>query len=98
MLHAQRHWPEYITTMFGPFNLVAAVGRWKNLLVDMNGHTLEMKFSKSSGSSTQLNHFHTCGYPINILETRLQSAGGAGPLKWGSLSLSWDISWTFTIA
>ena len=42
VLHAQRHWPEYITTMFWPFALVTAVDRTNNLHVDMHGQTPEM--------------------------------------------------------
>ena len=61
VLHAQRHWPENITTMFWPFSLVAAADRMNNLHVDMHGQTPEMKFSNTIGSSTRLSHFHTFG-------------------------------------
>ena len=39
VLHAQRHWPEYITTMFWPSALVAAEDRMSNIHVDMHGQT-----------------------------------------------------------
>ena len=74
--------PEYITTMFWPFALVAAADIMNNLHVDMHGQTPEMKFSKTIGSSTRLSHFHTFGYPFYILDARLQSFGGVGPPKW----------------
>ena len=80
--HDQRHWPEYITTMFGPFALVAAADRMNNLHVDMHGQTPEMKFSNTIGSSTRLSHFHTFGCPVYILYEILQSVGGGGPPKW----------------
>ena len=48
----------------------------------MHGQTLEMKFSKTIGSSTRLSHFHTFVCPVYILDTRLQSVGGGGPPKW----------------
>ena len=46
VLHAQRHWPEYITNMFWPFDLVAAADRMNNLHADMHGQTLVMNFQK----------------------------------------------------
>ena len=61
VLHAQSHWPEYITTMFWTFDLVAAADRMNNLHIDMHGQTPEMKFSNTIGSSTRLSHFHTFG-------------------------------------
>ena len=82
VLHAHSHWPEYITTMFWPFALVAAADRMNNLHVDMHGQTPEMKFSNTIGSSTRLSHFHTFGCPVYILDARLQSVGGGGPPKW----------------
>ena len=59
LLHAQRHWPEYITTMLWPFALLAAADRMNHLHIDINGVTPEMKFSQVTGSSTKLKHFHT---------------------------------------
>ena len=41
VIHAQCHWPEYITTMFWPFALVAAADRMNNLHVDMHSQTYE---------------------------------------------------------
>ena len=82
LLHAQRHWPEYITTMMWPFALLAAADRMNNLHIDMDGLTPEMKFSKATGMKTRLNEFHTFGCPVYILDARLQSAGGPGPPKW----------------
>ena len=82
VLHAQRHWPEHITNMFWPFYLFAAADRINNLHVDMHGQTPEMKFSNTIGSSTRMSHFHTFGFPVYILDTRLQSVGGGGPPKW----------------
>ena len=37
VLHAQRYWPEYITTMLWPFALVAYVDKINYLHVGMNG-------------------------------------------------------------
>ena len=82
VLNAQCHWPEYITIMFWPYALVASADRMNNLHVDMNGKTPEMKFSNTIGSSTCLSNFHTFGYPVYILDARLQSDGGTDPPKW----------------
>ena len=82
LLHAQRHWPEYITTMLWPFALLAAADQMNNLRIDEHGNTPQMRFSKVSGHKTRLSNFHTFGCPVYILDSRLQSAGGAGPPKW----------------
>ena len=82
LLHAQQHWPEYITTMFWPFALLAAADQINNLRIDSNGYTPQMKFSKVSGQKTRLSNYHTFGCPVYILDARLQSAGGPGPPKW----------------
>ncbi|KAL7454506.1 hypothetical protein ACHAXS_000333, partial [Conticribra weissflogii] len=37
LLHAQRHWPEYITTMLWPFALKAAQDRMNQLHVNLDG-------------------------------------------------------------
>ena len=68
--------------MFWPFDLVEATDRMNNLHVDMHGQTPEMKFSKTIDLYTRLNHFHTFGCPVYILDARLQSVGGGGPPKW----------------
>ena len=82
VLHSQRYWPEYITTMLWPFSLVASTDRMNNLYVDMNGKTPEMKFSDTIVSTTRLSNFHTFGCPVYILDARLQIVGGRGPPKW----------------
>ena len=87
VLHAQRHWPEYITNMFWSFALVAAADRMNNLHVDMHGQTQEIKFPNTIGLSTRLSHFHTFGCPVYILDASLQSFGGGGPPKWDPRAL-----------
>jgi hypothetical protein len=82
LLHAQRHWPEYISTILWSFALMAAADRINNLHIDLNGQTPEMKFSNVGGLPTRMKHFHTFGCPAYVLDARLQDAGGAGPPKW----------------
>ena len=61
ILHAQRYWPEYITTMLWPFALLAAADRINNVHIDLEGQTPDMKFSKVGGLPTRIKHFHTFG-------------------------------------
>ena len=82
LLHAQRYWPEYISTILWPFALMAAADRMNNLHIDLKGLTPEMKFSQAIASSVKLKNYHTFGCPVYILDSRLQDAGGAGPPKW----------------
>ena len=82
LLHAQRHWPEYITTILWSFALMAAADRINNLHIDLGGKTPEMKFSDIGGLPTKLKHVHTFGCPNYVLGARLQDAGGPGPPKW----------------
>ena len=96
VLHPQRHWPEYITTMFWQFSLVAAADRMNNLHIDIHAQNPEMKFSTTIGSSTRLSNFHMFGCPVYILDARLQGVGGGGPPKWDPRARLW-ISWSFPI-
>ena len=44
LLHAQRHWPEHITTMLWPFAVKAAIERINYLSFDLEGKTPANKF------------------------------------------------------
>jgi hypothetical protein len=44
LLHAQRHWPEYVTTMLWPFAVKAAVERLNFLTFDLDGLSPANKF------------------------------------------------------
>ena len=57
LLHAQQHWPEYISTMQWPFALLAAADRMNNLNVNLKGQTPEMNFSSAPDLSTRLKDF-----------------------------------------
>jgi hypothetical protein len=82
LLHAQRLWPEYISTMLWPLALLAAADRMNHLHIDLDGKTPEMKFSSAANVTTRLRDFHTFGSPCYVLDSRLQSAGGPGAPKW----------------
>ncbi len=81
LLHAQRHWPEYITTMLWPLALKAAQDRLNQLSLDLDGKTPDMKFSDVAAATLRLRDFHTWGCPCYILDSRLQSNPKAIP-KW----------------
>ena len=81
LLHAQSHWPEYITTMLWPFALKAAQDRLNQLNMDLDGRTPDMKFSGVAAQSLRLRDFHTFGCPVYVLDGRLQSSTMGVP-KW----------------
>ncbi len=81
LLHAQRHWPEYITTMLWPFALRAAQDRMNQLTVSLKGTTPEMEFSDVASATLRLRDCHTWGCPCYILDSRLQTNPKGAP-KW----------------
>ena len=72
--------------MIWPFALLSAAYRLNNLHIDLDRKRPEMKFSEAFGVTTRLTNFHTFGCPCYVLDSRLQSAGCAGPPKWDPLS------------
>ncbi|KAL7447611.1 hypothetical protein ACHAXS_000010 [Conticribra weissflogii] len=81
LLHAQRHWPEYITTMLWPLALKAAQDRMNQLTVDLDSKTPEMKFSNVALATIHLRDCHTWGCPCYILDSCLQTNPKGVP-KW----------------
>ena len=81
LVHAQGHWPEYITTMLWPFALKAAQDRRNQLNVGLDGKTPDMKFSDVATKSFRLADFHTFGCPCYVLDARLQTNPKGVP-KW----------------
>jgi len=81
LIHAQSHWPEYITTMFWPFALKAAQDRLNQLNMSLDGRTPDMKFSGVAAQTLRLRDFHTFGCPVYVLDSRLQSSTMGVP-KW----------------
>ena len=81
LVHAQSHWPEYISTMFWPFALKAAQDRLNQLNVGLDGKTPDMKFSGVASMSLRLRDFHTFGCPCYVLDSRLQT-NPMGVPKW----------------
>ena len=73
ILHAQNHWPEYISTMLCPFALKAAQDRLNQLNINLEGTTPDMIFSGVAAATLRLRNFHTFGCPCYIFDSRLQT-------------------------
>ena len=71
LLHAIRYWPEFIIIILWPFATKFAKYRMNNLHVDLNLDTPDMKFSNTKAVKVQLKHYHTFGFPVYILNSRL---------------------------
>ena len=81
LVHAQRYWPEYITTMLWPFALKAAQDRLNQLNMNLDGKTPDMKFSGVAAHHIKLKDFHVFGCPCYVLDSRLQTNSKGVP-KW----------------
>ena len=81
LVHAQSHWPEYITTMLWPFAIKAARDRMNELNFGIDGKTPDMRFSGVGVKSLRLRDFHTFGCPCYVLDSRLQTDPKCVP-KW----------------
>ena len=84
LLHGIRMWPQMIDSMFWPFALKAYTERLNCLQVDQNGQTPEPRMAGVSlqRNDIQVSNYHTLFCPVYVLDSRLQTAGGAGPPKW----------------
>ena len=80
LLHAQRHWPEMISTMLWPLALKAACERLNNLSINENGESPHSRMSRADNIIMKQD-YHTWGCPVYILDEKLQS-GSIGPPKW----------------
>jgi hypothetical protein len=81
LLHAKRHWPEYITTMMWPFAVKEAAYRLNRLSLRSDGRSCEATFFNIDEELFNPASLHVFGSPCFVLDSRLQS-GIAGPPKW----------------
>jgi hypothetical protein len=81
LLHAKRHWPDYITTMMWPFALKEAAYRLNRLSLRSDGRSCESTFFNIETDLIDPASLHVFGSPCFALDSRLQS-GIAGPPKW----------------
>ena len=81
LLHAKRHWPDYITTMMWPFALKEAAYRLNRLSSRTDGRSCEATFFNIDKDLFDPSSLHVFGSPCFVLDSRLQS-GIAGPPKW----------------
>ena len=70
LLHAQRLWPDVITTMLWPFALLEHVRTMNHYFLDENGKSPYMKFSNVH-STPELGDQHPWGCPVYVLESKL---------------------------
>ena len=81
LLHAKRHWPDYITTMMWPFALKEAAYCLNRLSLGSDGRSCEATFFNIDADLFDPATLHVLGSPCFVLDSRLQS-GFAGPRKW----------------
>ena len=93
LVHAQYHWPEFITTMLWPFALKTAQDRINQLNIDLEGKTPDMKFSNVEGRSMKLKDFHTFGCPCYVLDSRLQRRA-----EMGTSCKAWNLRWKVALS
>jgi len=81
LLHAKRHWPDYITTMMWPFALKEAAYRLNRLSLRSDGRSCEATFFDVDTDFIDPSIYHSFGSPCFVLDSRLQSGVGGAP-KW----------------
>ena len=82
LLHGMRMWPQMIDSMFWPFAFKAMAERMNSLQLNADGSTAESRLYGIPAGDIPVKSFHTLFCPVYVLDSRLQSAGGAGPPKW----------------
>ena len=80
LLHAQRLWPEAITTMLWLFALLEHVCTMNHYFLDENGKSAYMKFANVD-SAPEIGNQHPWGCLVYVLESKLQSDPKGLP-KW----------------
>jgi hypothetical protein len=81
LLHAKRHWPDYITTMMWPFALKEASYQLNWLSLCSDGHSCKATFFSIDKDFINISTLHVFGSPCFVLDSRLQSGIGGAP-KW----------------
>ncbi len=71
-----------VDTMFWPFAIKAMAKRMNALHVDNDGNNPKLLIYGADLEIIPIKNFHTLFFPIYVLDHRLHSAGGPGPLKW----------------
>ena len=82
LLHAIRHWPEMIDSMFWPFKMKAAAERHNSLLVNSKNQTPSSVLFNVELEAISVKTFHTLFCLVCVLDSRAQSKGGPSPPKW----------------
>jgi hypothetical protein len=79
LLHAQRRWPEAISSILWPFAWKDFERRWNNFHLDDQGRSPLNGFA-GSDVRADLRDFHPFGCPVFVLSSPLQSGGSIS--KW----------------
>ena len=77
-----RMWPQMMDHMFLLFSFKAISERLNTLQVNVDGSTPESILYVTEVDNIPVKTFHTTSPPVYVLDSRLQSAGGASPQKW----------------
>ena len=83
LLHGMRMWPQMVDAIFSPFAMKAMAERVNSLQVNLDGSTPESKLYGLDPTEIPVKSFHTLFCPVYVLDSRLQTAGGAHSLKRG---------------
>lgn len=81
LLHAQRQWPEAISSILWPYAWMDYEKRCNHFKLDKDGLSPAMKFAGSEARVT-IKDYHPFGCPVFVLDAKLQNSGGAGAPKW----------------
>ena len=75
-------WPQMIDQIFWPFAFKAVSKRINTLQVNIYGSTPESILYRTEVDKIPVTIFHTMFFPVYVLDSLLQAAGGAGPQEW----------------
>ncbi|KAL7550148.1 hypothetical protein ACHAWF_013389 [Thalassiosira exigua] len=80
-LNGMRMWPQMVDSMLWPFAFKAMTERLNSLQVNLDGSTAKSLLHDLEPQKVPVKTFHTLFCPMYVLDSRLQSAGGAAPPK-----------------
>ena len=80
-MHAQLYWPECVDTMIWQFSVKVDIDRLDFFQLDLYGNTPTAKFYNIKNIKPNAHEYHTFGYPVYVLNSKLQLVS-IGPPKW----------------
>jgi hypothetical protein len=79
LLHAKRHWSDYVTTMRWPFALKDTAYRLNQLSLPSDGCSCETTFFDVYTDFIDPSIYHSLGLPCFVLDSCVQSGVGGAP-------------------